>query len=91
MKIFITLAIISIISLSVLYIYQTNLEVSERYLVEECTKRISSLSGENKVLEISSAKSSSLDKMAQLVESSDYERVDEIHYIKVLNGYVVAR
>jgi len=90
MKIFITAAIFSIISLSIFYIYQTNLEVSERYLVQEYTKKISDFSGENKVLEISSAKSSSLDKMAQLVESSDYERIDKIHHIKVLNGYVVA-
>ena len=63
MKIFITAAIFSIISLSIFYIYQTNLEVSERYLVQEYTKKISDFSGENKVLEISSAKSSSLDKM----------------------------
>lgn len=91
MKIFITLTILSIIFLSVLYVYQTNLEVSERYLVNESVRKISELSEENKTLEIASAKSSSLDKLAGLVDSSDYERITRIQYIKVLNGYVVAK
>jgi len=85
------LAVSLVAFLSIFYIYQTNKEVSERYLVKDYTKRISQFSEENKDLEIRSTESGSLDKIAQLIESTDYEKTEKIHYIKVLNGYVVAK
>lgn len=77
--------------LSGLYIYQTNVEISDRYLIEDYTKKISTFSKENKVLEISLARAGSLDKLAQVVEPMNFEKIDKIHYIRVLNTQAVAR
>ena len=77
--------------LSGLYIFQVNTEISDRYLIQDYTKKIAEFSKENKVLEINSAKANSLDKLALMVEPLDFERIDKIHYIKVLTTHAVAR
>ena len=74
-----------------LYVFQVNTEISDRYLIQEYTKKIAQFSKDNKVLEISSARANSLDKLALMVDSLDFERIDKIHYIKVLSTHAVAR
>ena len=80
-----SLAVLSVISLSFLYIVQTNSEISERFLVKECVNRIAELSKENEVLQVSSAQAASLDKLAQLVEPLNFEKTEKVHYIKAIS------
>ncbi len=87
----ISLAVFIMLLLSGLYIFQVNTEISDRYLIQDYTKRISEFSKENKVLEISSARASSLDKLALMVEPLGFEEIDKIHYIKVLSTHAVAK
>ena len=90
-KLLIALMVFVMLLLSGLYIFQVNTEISDRYLIEEYTKKIAQFSRENKVLEINSARANSLDKLASMVDSLDFERTDKIHYIKVLSTHAVAR
>ena len=90
-KLLITLMVFIILLLSGLYIFQVNTEISDRYLIQKYTKKIAEFSKENKVLEINSARASSLDKLASMVDSLDFEKTDKIHYIKVLSVHAVVR
>jgi len=90
-KIFWMLTVLCIVSLSFLYIFQTNLEISERYIIKDYTSRISELSRENNILEVNSTHFASLDKVVQAAGSLDFEKTDKIHYIKILSSHAVAR
>ena len=87
-KLLIALLIIGLLGF---YVFQANAEISERFLVEEYDKKIQELSKENKVLEIGFAKNGSLDRMKELASSLGLEKVDKIHYIKVVETQVVAK
>jgi len=80
-----------VICLSVLYVFQTNFEISERYLIQKYSQESNNLSKENKELEISSAQISSLNKIAELVEPLNFEKTEKIHYIRVIDTHVVAK
>ena len=83
------LFVILIIGLLAFYVFQINTEISKRYLIKDYQKRITELSSQNKVLEISSAQNGSLDRIVELVASLNFEKTDKIHYIKILNTQVV--
>ena len=91
LKIVLTFSILSVICLAVLYIFQANLEISERYLVEKYSGEAGTLAKENKNLQISSAEFSSLGKIAELVETLEFEKTEKIHYIRVIDAHVVAK
>jgi len=74
-----------------LYIYQVNIEISERYLIKEYQEKIAELSKNNKILEVYSAQISSLDNMTGSIEKLSFEKTDKIHYIQVLDTQVVAK
>lgn len=88
LKLLIALLIIGLLGF---YVFQANAEISERFLIEEYNKKIQELSKENKVLEIGFAKNGSLDRMKELASSLGLEKVDKIHYIKVVETQVVAK
>lgn len=90
-RLFWSLNIVLLFVLIFISVLQTNLEVSEKYLVKECSKKIVELSGENEVLKIASAQSASLDSVIALVQPLNFEKIDKIHYIKVLDNQVVVR
>jgi len=83
--------VLAVICLSVLYIFQTNFEISERYLIQKYSQKLSNLSKENKKLEIDSAQVSSLGKITKLVELSNFEKTEKIHYIRVIDTRVVIK
>ena len=83
--------IFCILLLAGLYVFQINVEISDRYLISEYGKKISVFSKENKVLEITSARAASLDKLTQMLEPLDFEKIDDISYIKVLNTQAAAK
>lgn len=74
-----------------LYIYQINVEISERYLIKEYQEKIAKLSKENKILEVYSAQTASLDNMTESIEELSFEKTDKVHYIQVLDTQVVAK
>ena len=74
-----------------LYLYQVNVEASERYLIQEYQRKITELSKENKILEINSAQIGSLDNVTELLKELSFEKTDKIHYIQVLDTQVVAK
>lgn len=88
LKLLIALLIIGLLGF---YVFQANAEISERFLIKEYDKKIQELSKENKVLEIGFAKNGSLDRMKELASSLGLEKVDKIHYIKVVETQVVAK
>ena len=81
--------LITIIGLLGFYVFQVTAEVSERFLVEECEKKLSDLSGENKILEISSAQKNSLGKTEEIITNLGFEKIDKIHYLTVRGIQVV--
>jgi len=85
------LAILSVISLLVFYIFQVNSEISARYLIREYEKKLSEILKENKNLEISSSQVDSLENIAALLENLNFEKSGKIKYIRVLNNQVVSR
>jgi len=89
LRLFWLLSILLTITFLVLYIFQVNAEVSERYSIEEYQKRIAEVSKGNQSLEINSAQINSLDNLTLLLEELDFEETDRIHYIRVLDTQVV--
>jgi len=83
--------ILSISLLFILYLYQVNAEILERYSLQEAQKRTSELARENKVLEINTAKIGSLDNVVNSLEGLGFEKADKIHYIKSSDSYVVIK
>lgn len=93
----INLRILWVVSISLIvlfigfYIYQVNVEASERYSIQEYQKRITELSRENKILEINSAQIGSLDNITKLLKELSFEKTGKIHYIQVLDTQVVSK
>ncbi len=83
--------LIAIIGLLGLYIFQVNAEISERFLIKECEQAKNDLFQENKILELGFSKDNSLEKIMKLAEGLNFEEIDKIHYIRVLNTQVVAK
>jgi len=85
------LFVLSIIFLAILYIFQVNNEVSQRYSIRDSQKRIEELKSQIKELEIASAQNNSLESILSLIESLGFERTERVGYIRVLNNQVVAK
>ncbi len=91
LKLFWLLTFLSMVALLTFYIFQVNAAVSERYLIQEYEKRIGEVSKESQNLVISSAQVGSLDKAEELLEALNFEKINKIHYIRVLDTQVVTK
>ena len=91
LKLFWLLSFLSIVALLTFYIFQVNAAVSEGYLIQEYEKKISETSRESQNLVISSAQVGSLDKVEELLETLNFEKINKIHYIRVLDTQVVTK
>jgi len=89
LKVFRFLSVILIIGLLAFYVFQVNTEISARFLTKEYQKRVAELTNQNKILAINSIQNGSLGKIAEIIASQDFEKIDKIHYIKVLDTRVV--
>jgi len=89
LRVFWILSALLVITFLVFYIFQVNAEVSERYSIQENQRRIAEISKENQSLEISSAQINSLENLTLLLEGSNFEKIDKIHYIRALDTQVV--
>jgi len=91
LKAFWILSFISIISLLIFYIFQVNSMIRETYLIQNYQRKIKELSQENKTLEINFFQANSLSTIESLVKNLNFEKVERIHYIQVLESQVVAK
>lgn len=91
LRVFWILSIFSILAFLVFYVFQANAQVSERYLIQKYEKRLSEFSKENKSLGINSVQLNSLNNITTLINELGFEKIDKIHYIRVLDGQVVTK
>jgi len=91
LRIFWILCVLSIISLLVFYIFQVNVEIGEKYLIQEYEKKLGQILEENNKLEINSVQSNSLNNISELVNTLNFEKTDKIKYIHVLENQVVSK
>ena len=89
LRLFWFLAVLSAAALLVFYVFQITAAVSKRYSIQKYEKRMSEISRENQNLEISSAQTNSLDNVTAFLGELNFEKVDKIHYIRVLDTQVV--
>jgi hypothetical protein len=84
------LSVFSVLALSAFYIYQINQEVSQRYAVNDYTKKIAKFTKENKSLEVALSGAASLAKASETIKTFGYSQTDKISYIKIMDNRVVA-
>jgi len=89
LKLFWVLSLILILILLMFYIFQFNVLTSESYKIQNSQKKINELSFENENLEIQLAEINSLANIETLIKEFDFEKVDKIHYIKILESQIV--
>jgi len=73
------------------YIFQINSIIGHTYLIKNYEKQLADLSSENKNLEINSAQAYSLESVEALVKNLNYERIEKVRYIQVLENQVVVK
>ena len=90
LKFFWILSFISVISLLIFYIFQVNSMIGETYLIQNYQRKIKELFQENKTLEVNFYQANSLSTIENLVKNLNFEKVEQVHYIQVLESQVVA-
>lgn len=90
-KISYTAAFIMISTLLALFFIQFNSLVRQGNLLKNHTEKIGELSRENGNLEISSLEKNGLENIEKVAKELNFEKVEKIHYIRVLEGTVVSR
>ena len=81
----------ALLSLSVISVMQLSREMSEKYLIENGTKRINEILTENKKMEIVFMQDNSLNNIIGLVNGLNFEKVDKLHYIHIIEDKVVTK
>jgi hypothetical protein len=91
LRVFWILNVLLILSLLIFCVFQINAEVSERYLIQRYEKELNQALKENQNLEIGSVEAGSLENIVVLLEGLNLEKAEKTHYIRVLDGKVVAK
>lgn len=89
LKFFIILSAIFIILFLAFYIFQIGTVISSGYKIQSYENKIEQISGENKILEINSAKINSLANIDSKIQTLGFEKIDRIHYIQILENSMV--
>ena len=74
------------LTLLIFYVWQVNSLTRGSYLINSYEKQISSLSGENKNLEISFAESSFLGQALSKIQALNFQKATSIKYIHILDN-----
>ena len=82
---------LSIVGLLVFSIFQVGLMVKDIYTVQEYQKTIKDLSRENKVLELNLSEKNSLVSLGDIIKNLDFQEVNNVRYIRVLDKQVGSR
>lgn len=85
------LCLLCAVALLGLYIFQINKMAESSYLIENYEKNLGELTQENKSLEINFAQLNSSENIESLVKNLNFEKVEKIHYIRILGGAVVVK
>lgn len=91
LRVFWILSFVLITSLLVFYIFQINQIAKGTYLVKIYEEKINELLEENKTLEINSSQVNSLENLESLVKNLNFEKINKIYYIRILESQVVAK
>jgi len=79
------------LSLLVFYVFQINEIIREDYLTKNYLKKIDALSQESKLLEINFAHTNSLGVVEEKPRALNFERVQKIKYIQILEASLVTK
>ena len=88
---FIVLLSILVFLLSALYMFQVNEMALENYKIQICQEELQRIAQQNEVLETSFVKTRSLGNLESLVQDLNFESIDQIHYILVVESPVVSK
>jgi hypothetical protein len=80
-----------VFSLLVFYIIQMNNLVSGGYVLRESQQSVKNLSQENEKLESNLAGVGSLNEIEEKIAMLDFEKINKIHYVQILDGAVAAK
>ncbi|MFH1451297.1 MAG: hypothetical protein ABIF89_01660 [bacterium] len=72
-------------------VVQANAITKSAYLASEYENRIKELTDENGTLEGRLSRLNSLPNMEKLVQGSDYEKIEKVRYIRVMEAQVAAK
>ena len=85
-KIFLVLSVFIMALLTGFYMFQINLMAVQNYLIINYEKQINALDKENRSLEVNFAKANSLGNIEALAKNLNFERVETVQYIKMIDG-----
>lgn len=80
-----------VIILTSFYIFQVNAATEAFFKIENYQRRLVQLKNYNQQSEIALSRANSLDEVAVLTEGLNFEKVSNIHYIKVIKPQVAAK
>ena len=82
-RLFWVLALISIVFLSIIYIFQINTLTKELYFNHNYEKKIEALSQENESLKIDFSKAGSLVNVESYLQKQNFEKAKQVKYIQI--------
>lgn len=91
LKIFLFFTLLLILSLFIVCIFQLNAYTKEVYQIQSYEKELNQLTQENKLLEISFSRASSLFNMSNFVQNQTFEKAGKIDYIRILESTALAK
>lgn len=91
LKLFWILALISIISLLVFYIFQVNFLIKETYLSQSYEKKLDQIAKENEILKINFSKSNSLENLEKYLSAGNFEKANKVKYIQISESQIVTK
>lgn len=84
------LIILLALILSGFYIFQINDEVSLRYSIDKCSEKINTYTEQNKSLQVSLSKATSLTSQSEVMKNLGYQNIGKVEYIKADDGRMAA-
>lgn len=72
-------------------VFQLNARTKEVYLLEQYQNQLSTLTQENKLLEINFSKTNSLNSIGDLAQNQLFEKTNKIEYIRILETTALAK
>jgi len=84
-------ALILVLALLILFFFQQNTLAKERSLLKDYAKKQASLLGENENLQMYFFEKNRLENIEKISKELNFEKTEKIHYIRVLEGTVVAK
>ncbi len=81
---------ISILVLSVFYVFQINAFTGEKYLLSSQEKQLDEVKREAEILKIDFARANSLNNIAIYYQNQNFEKTSQVKYIRILDTSVAS-